>query len=152
MLKINRVDKIQGRISVPGDKSISHRAVMLSGISKGKAVIEGFLRGEDCLRTIDCFRGLGIDVEDTGSQIIVHGKGLKGLREPGDVLDAGNSGTTMRLMSGILAGQDFLTVVTGDESLRKRPMDRIATPLTENGSSDRRQGRGTAGTPRDSGR
>ena len=134
MLKINRVDKIQGRISVPGDKSISHRAVMLSGISKGKAVIEGFLRGEDCLRTIDCFRGLGIDVEDTGSQIIVHGKGLKGLREPGDVLDAGNSGTTMRLMSGILAGQDFLTVVTGDESLRKRPMDRIATPLRKMGA------------------
>ena len=134
MLKVNKVDKIQGRITVPGDKSISHRAVMLSGISRGKAVIEGFLRGEDCRRTIECFRGLGIEVEDAGSQIIVHGEGLQGLREPGDVLDAGNSGTTMRLMSGILAGQDFLTVVTGDGSLRKRPMDRIATPLRKMGA------------------
>jgi len=134
MLKVNNVEKIQGRIRVPGDKSISHRAVMLSGISKGKAVIEGFLRGEDCYSTIACFRGLGIEIEDLGSRIIVHGKGLYGLREAKDVLDAGNSGTTMRLMAGILSGQEFLTVVTGDGSLRKRPMDRIAVPLRKMGA------------------
>ena len=134
MLKVNKVHKIQGNIRVPGDKSISHRGVMLSGISEGKGVIEGFLPGEDCRRTIACFRGLGIEIEDSGSQIIVHGKGLKGLREPEDVLDAGNSGTTLRLLSGILAGQDFLTVITGDASLRRRPMDRIAKPLRQMGA------------------
>ncbi len=134
MLRVNKVHKIQGRIRVPGDKSISHRAVMLSGISRGKGVIEGFLRGEDCYSTIACFRGLGIKIEDRGSQIIVHGKGLKGLQEAEDVLDAGNSGTTMRLISGILSGQEFLSVVTGDGSLRKRPMDRIAMPLRKMGA------------------
>lgn len=130
----HRVDKLEGKITVPGDKSISHRAVMLSSISKGTSRIEGFLRGEDCLRTIACFRGLGIEIEDKGREIIVHGRGLYGLREPDDVLDAGNSGTTMRLLSGILAGQEFLTIVTGDASLRRRPMARIAVPLREMGA------------------
>ncbi|NBG88816.1 3-phosphoshikimate 1-carboxyvinyltransferase [Isachenkonia alkalipeptolytica] len=143
MLKINKVDKIKGRIRVPGDKSISHRAVMLSGISKGKGIIEGFLRGEDCYRTIACFRGLGVEIEDRGSQIIVQGKGLQGLEEAKDVLDAGNSGTTMRLLSGILAGQEFLTVVTGDDSLRKRPMDRIAVPLRKMGAMIEGRDRGS---------
>ena len=134
MLRVNKVQKIQGRIRVPGDKSISHRAVMLSGISKGKGIVKGFLQGEDCYSTIACFRGLGVKIEDGGSEIIVHGKGLRGLQEAEDVLDAGNSGTTMRLISGILSGQGFLSVVTGDDSLRKRPMDRIAMPLRKMGA------------------
>ncbi|MCC5910553.1 MAG: 3-phosphoshikimate 1-carboxyvinyltransferase [Clostridiaceae bacterium] len=134
MLITNKAQKLEGEITVPGDKSISHRAVMLSSISKGKSIVTGFLRGEDCLSTIACFRGLGIEIEDKGKEIIVEGKGLYGLREPEDILDAGNSGTTMRLISGILSGQEFLTVVTGDGSLRKRPMARIAKPLREMGS------------------
>ncbi|AKL93958.1 3-phosphoshikimate 1-carboxyvinyltransferase AroA [Clostridium aceticum] len=134
MLATSKINKIQGKITVPGDKSISHRAVMLSSISKGVSRIQGFLRGEDCLSTIACFQGLGIEIEDKGKEIIVQGKGLYGLKEPMDVLDAGNSGTTMRLLSGILAGQEFLTIVTGDSSLRKRPMARVAVPLRKMGA------------------
>ncbi|AOY75814.1 3-phosphoshikimate 1-carboxyvinyltransferase [Clostridium formicaceticum] len=135
MLATSKINKIQGKITVPGDKSISHRAVMLSSISKGVSRIQGFLRGEDCLSTIACFRGLGIEIEDKGKEIILQGKGLHGLKEPADVLDAGNSGTTMRLLSGILAGQEFLTIVTGDGSLRKRPMARVAVPLRKMGAT-----------------
>ncbi|SDJ96610.1 3-phosphoshikimate 1-carboxyvinyltransferase [Natronincola ferrireducens] len=134
MLVTNKIQGIEGKITVPGDKSISHRAVMLASISKGTSSIKGFLRGEDCISTISCFRGLGIDVEDKGEEIILHGKGLYGLREPEGVLDAGNSGTTIRLLSGILAGQEFLTIVMGDASLRKRPMARIAVPLRKMGA------------------
>ncbi|MDF2545955.1 MAG: aroA [Anaerosolibacter sp.] len=135
MFTTHKIHKIEGKITVPGDKSISHRAVMLSSISKGKGRIKGFLRGEDCLSTIACFRGLGIEVEDKGEEIVVHGKGLYGLEEPQDILDAGNSGTTMRLLSGILAGQEFLSIMTGDSSLRRRPMARIAVPLRQMGAS-----------------
>ena len=135
MLKIHNVNKIEGRVRVPGDKSISHRAVMLSSISKGTAKIRGFLPGDDCLNTIACFRELGIEIEDLGHEIIVHGKGLNGLREPQNFLDVGNSGTTIRLMSGILAGQEFMTIITGDGSIRKRPMDRIAVPLRKMGTT-----------------
>lgn len=135
MFTTHKIHKIEGKITVPGDKSISHRAVMLSSISKGKGRIKGFLRGEDCLSTIACFRGLGIEVEDKGEDIVVHGKGLYGLEEPQDILDAGNSGTTMRLLSGILAGQEFLSIMTGDSSLRRRPMARIAVPLRQMGAS-----------------
>ena len=135
MLIVNPIEKIQGKISVPGDKSISHRAVMLSGISQGKSRIKGFLRGEDCLSTIACFRGLGIDIQEKNQEIHITGKGLHGLSEPKDILDAGNSGTTMRLLSGILAGQNFLSIITGDDSLKKRPMDRIANPLREMGAA-----------------
>ena len=135
MLIVNKVDKIKGEITVPGDKSISHRSVMLSSISNGKSVIKGFLMGDDCLSTISCFRGLGIEIQQNGSEIVILGKGIRGLTEPTDTLDAGNSGTTMRLLSGILAGQDFFSVVTGDESLRKRPMARITDPLREMGAS-----------------
>ena len=135
MLIVNPIEKIQGKISVPGDKSISHRAVMLSGISQGKSRIKGFLRGEDCLSTIACFRGLGIDIQEKNQEIHITGKGLHGLSEPKDILDAGNSGTTMRLLSGILAGQNFLSIITGDHSLKKRPMDRIANPLREMGAA-----------------
>ena len=135
MFVTNRIYNINGKITVPGDKSISHRAIMLSSISKGTSKITGFLKGEDCLSTIDCFRKLGIKIEDKGKEIIVYGKGLQGLKEPEDILDAGNSGTTMRLISGVLSGQEFLTVITGDSSLRKRPMARIAEPLRQMGAS-----------------
>lgn len=134
MLRVSRVEKIRGTIAVPGDKSISHRAVMIAGISKGESIIKGFLRGEDCLSTVACCRNLGVEITEEGDLIKVRGNGLFGLKEPEDVLDAGNSGTTMRLLSGILAGQDFLSVLTGDASLRKRPMGRIAIPLREMGA------------------
>ncbi|SNS81437.1 3-phosphoshikimate 1-carboxyvinyltransferase [Anaerovirgula multivorans] len=135
MFATHKIHKLEGKITIPGDKSISHRAVMLSSISKGTSRVSGFLRGEDCLSTIACFQGLGIEIEDKGEEIVIDGKGLNGLKEPENVLDAGNSGTTMRLLSGILAGQEFLTIVTGDGSLRKRPMARIATPLRQMGAT-----------------
>lgn len=134
MLTIKPGIKLEGTCRVPGDKSISHRAVMLGGISQGKTKIKGFLTGEDCLSTLRCFKQMGVDVEETGDVMVIKGKGLCGLREPEDVLNAGNSGTTMRLMSGILSGQSFMSVVTGDSSLRNRPMDRIAVPLRQMGA------------------
>lgn len=120
-----------GKVSVPGDKSISHRAVMLGALAQGETVIENFLTGKDCLSTINCLRKMGIDIitiPETGS-VRVRGRGLYGLAEPEDVLDAGNSGTTMRLLLGILAGQPFFSVITGDRSLRRRPMARVTGPL-----------------------
>ncbi len=121
---------LQGMVTVPGDKSISHRAVMLGALAEGVTLINNFLPGEDCLSTIDCFRKLGIKIEGPENGIVrVHGRGLFGLEEPQEVLDAGNSGTTMRLILGILAGQPFFSVITGDESLRKRPMARVTKPL-----------------------
>ena len=121
--------KLRGEITVPGDKSISHRSVMLGSIAKGDTRISGFLTGEDCLSTIDCFKKLGIDIEVNGTDVTVHGKGLKGLSAPSETLDVGNSGTTLRLMSGILSAQPFTTRLTGDSSIQKRPMGRVASPL-----------------------
>ena len=121
--------KLRGEITVPGDKSISHRSVMIGSISKGDTKISGFLTGEDCLSTIDCFKKLGIDIEVNGTDVTVHGKGLKGLSAPAETLDVGNSGTTLRLMSGILSAQPFTTRLTGDSSIQKRPMGRVASPL-----------------------
>ena len=121
--------KLRGEITVPGDKSISHRSVMLGSIAKGDTRISGFLTGEDCLSTIDCFKKLGIDIEVNGTDVTVHGKGLKGLSAPAETLDVGNSGTTLRLMSGILSAQPFTTRLTGDGSIQKRPMGRVASPL-----------------------
>ena len=129
MLIINPAKTIRGEITVPGDKSISHRAVMLAAISQGKSEISGFLQGEDCLSTIACFRKLGIEINNRNELIEVEGKGLYGLNEPSTALDAGNSGTTMRLLSGILAGQPFTSRLIGDSSLQHRPMNRVATPL-----------------------
>lgn len=123
---------LHGTLSVPGDKSISHRAVMLGAIAHGTTTIHGFLMGEDCLSTISCFRKLGIEIEISNhTQVIVHGKGLHGLKEPSEPLDVGNSGTTLRLLSGLLAAQPFSTTLTGDASIQKRPMDRVALPLKE---------------------
>ena len=121
--------KLRGEITVPGDKSISHRSVMLGSIANGDTKISGFLTGEDCLSTIDCFKKLGIDIEVNGTDVTVHGKGLKGLSAPAETLDVGNSGTTLRLMSGILSAQPFTTRLTGDSSIQKRPMGRVASPL-----------------------
>ncbi|PKM81912.1 MAG: 3-phosphoshikimate 1-carboxyvinyltransferase [Firmicutes bacterium HGW-Firmicutes-14] len=135
-LRLISAKKIQGEITVPGDKSISHRAVMLGSLAKGITRIQNFLMGEDCLSTIRCFKAMGIDFEYTDDNIIiVRGRGLHGLREPDTVLDVGNSGTTIRLIMGILAGQTFFSVVTGDDSIRKRPMGRVTEPLKEMGAS-----------------
>ena len=134
-MKFTRAKALKGEIFVPGDKSVSHRAVMFGSLAKGTTVIENFLRGADCLSTIDCFRKLGISIEETPSQIRIHGKGLHGLTKPSEILDAGNSGTTTRLISGILSGQTFETTLTGDTSIQKRPMKRIIEPLTEMGAS-----------------
>ena len=115
---------------MPGDKSISHRSVMFGALAKGDTEISNFLRGADCLSTISCFRSMGVDIEEKGENVLVHGKGLRGLRRPDSILDCGNSGTTTRLISGILAAQDFDVTLTGDESIQKRPMKRIIDPLS----------------------
>ena len=121
---------IKGRLRVPGDKSISHRAVMFGAISKGITNIKGFLTGADCISTISIFKKMGIDIEIQNTAVTVKGKGLYGLSKPGEILDCGNSGTTTRLVSGILSAQNFTSVLTGDKSIQKRPMNRIIAPLT----------------------
>ena len=121
---------IKGRLRVPGDKSISHRAVMFGAISKGITNIKGFLTGADCISTISIFKKMGIDIEIKNTDVTVRGKGLYGLSNPGEILDCGNSGTTTRLVSGILSAQNFTSVLTGDKSIQKRPMNRIIAPLT----------------------
>lgn len=134
MMKLTRINGLQGELSIPGDKSISHRAVMFGALAKGTTHISNFLSGADCLATIDCFRKMGVKIEQKGTDVTVYGNGLHGLKQPEDMLDAGNSGTTTRLISGILAGQDFEVTLSGDESLNKRPMKRIMTPLKEMGA------------------
>ena len=125
---------LKGTVSVPGDKSISHRGIMFGSIADGTTEIHNFLPGADCLATIRCFRTLGIEIEQEGSTVTVHGKGLHGLSAPSHILDVGNSGTTTRLLSGILAGQPFESKLSGDESLNSRPMKRIIDPLTQMGA------------------
>lgn len=121
---------LRGEIFVPGDKSISHRSIMIGSLAKGKTIVRGFLHGEDNHSTLRAFRAMGIEINEEENGILsIAGKGLSGLQEPNDVLDCGNSGTTIRLMSGLLAGQKFFSVVTGDRYLRKRPMKRVVTPL-----------------------
>jgi 3-phosphoshikimate 1-carboxyvinyltransferase len=127
------VSRLSGRISVPGDKSISHRAAIIGAISSGITEITGFLRADDCLRTLACLRDLGVRVEDDQGQLVIHGAAGR-LLEPARVLDAGNSGTTMRLLAGVLAAQPFTAELDGDESLRRRPMDRLADPLRRMGA------------------
>lgn len=133
-MDIKKLKNLKGTLSVPGDKSISHRAVMFGALAQGTTKISGFLEGADCLSTIRCFRQMGIPIEQNGSEVLVHGKGLHGLSAPSDVLDMGNSGTTTRLISGILAGQRFSSTLTGDASIQSRPMNRIMTPLKEMGA------------------
>ncbi|HZG14955.1 MAG TPA: 3-phosphoshikimate 1-carboxyvinyltransferase [Candidatus Bathyarchaeia archaeon] len=134
MLKMSQAKRITGEAVVPGDKSISHRAVMFGALAEGTTSISGFLPGADCLSTISCFRRMGIEIEQEGDRVTVHGKGWFGLQEPERGLDVGNSGTTIRLMSGILATQPFHCVVEGDESIARRPMRRVVTPLREMGA------------------
>lgn len=129
MMNIKYEQPLKGEITVPGDKSISHRAVMFGALALGTTEVTNFLQGADCLSTIDCFRRLGITIENTPEKILVHGKGLHGLQKPDSILNVGNSGTTTRLISGILAGQTFETTLTGDESIQSRPMKRIMDPL-----------------------
>lgn len=133
-MKITPKKEIHTTITVPGDKSISHRSIMLGALAKGTTEIEGFLMGEDCLSTISCFQKLGIRIEQQKDKIIVHGKGLHGLTAPTETLDVGNSGTTLRLISGILSAQPFCSHLTGDASIQKRPMERIAVPLRQMGA------------------
>lgn len=128
---------LRGEISIPGDKSVSHRSVMFGALSDGLTEADNFLTGADCLSTIACFRQMGIKIEQNGTHVLVHGKGLHGLNAPASVLDAGNSGTTVRLMSGILAGQNFTSTITGDASIQKRPMKRVMNPLTMMGADIR---------------
>ena len=134
-MKFTRAQKLHGEVTIPGYKSISHRTVMFGSLAEGTTEVTGFLRGADCLSTIDCFRRLGISIEDKGEQILIHGKGLHGLSAPSAILDAGNSGTTTRLISGILSGQNFETTLTGDASIQKRPMGRIIEPLSQMGAA-----------------
>ena len=126
---------LRGEVKIPGDKSISHRAVMFGALADGTTRVTNFLQGADCLSTISCFRKLGIDIENTQEEIRIHGKGLHGLTAPTEILDTGNSGTTTRLISGILAGQNFTTTLTGDASIQSRPMGRIIKPLSMMGAT-----------------
>jgi 3-phosphoshikimate 1-carboxyvinyltransferase len=128
--------RLTGRAEVPGDKSISHRAALLGGIAKGVTEVRGYLEAEDCLRTIAAIEALGVDVSRKGpGEYRIAGAGLRGLSEPSDVIDCGNSGTTARLLPGVLAGQPFWTMMTGDASLRRRPMGRVAEPLRRMGAT-----------------
>lgn len=132
---IKPAHSLKGEIHIPGDKSISHRSVMFGALANGMTEVTHFLQGADCLSTISCFQKLGIPIENTNGCIRIQGKGLHGLRPPACVLDVGNSGTTMRLLSGILAGQPFSSTLNGDASIQKRPMKRIITPLREMGAA-----------------
>ena len=133
-MKLHKAAHIRGEITVPGDKSISHRSVMFGSIAKGTTEIHNFLEGADCLSTIGCFRRMAIEIENKNGTVIVHGKGMHGLTAPSGTLDCGNSGTTTRLISGILAPQNFDVTLTGDESIQKRPMKRIIEPLSMMGA------------------
>lgn len=127
-------NSLNGTITIPGDKSISHRAVMFGSISKGETIVKGFLTGDDCMSTISCFRNLGVDIKINNDTVIIKGNGLDGLVKPKDILDVGNSGTTIRLISGILSAQPFSCKITGDSSIQKRPMNRVILPLSEMGA------------------
>ncbi|MFJ8458492.1 3-phosphoshikimate 1-carboxyvinyltransferase [Lysinibacillus xylanilyticus] len=134
--KVLQYDKpsLQGTLTIPGDKSVSHRSVMFGAIAKGKTTVDGFLLGEDCLSTIDCFRKLGVKIDVEGTNVSIDSPGIDGWQEPSEVLYTGNSGTTTRLMLGILAGSNVHTVMTGDASIGKRPMRRVIDPLRQMGT------------------
>ncbi|MDG2101119.1 MAG: 3-phosphoshikimate 1-carboxyvinyltransferase [Dehalococcoidia bacterium] len=132
---LNSVSSLRGDINIPADKSLSHRAVMFNSIASGKAKISNFLMGEDCLSTIDVLSKLGVEIQVENNSVYIYGKGLESLNEPNDTLYVGNSGTTIRLMSGVLAGRKFKSILDGDSSIRKRPMKRIIDPLTMMGAN-----------------
>ena len=139
-MNIKKSGPLKGVIRVPGDKSISHRAVLIGSLAEGTTEIRGFLESDDCLSTLGCMRGMGIRIENAGGILRVFGKGLFGLSAPARDLDAGNSGTTMRLLSGILAGRGFPARMVGDASLSRRPMKRITSPLLRMGAGIRTEG------------
>lgn len=125
---------INGELVIPADKSISHRSIMFGAISKGTTIVNNFLKAEDCLSTIAVFKQLGVRITEKNEQIMIEGKGFEGLTAPSSRLDAGNSGTTMRLVLGILAGCPFTSEIAGDASLNRRPMERVMKPLREMGA------------------
>jgi 3-phosphoshikimate 1-carboxyvinyltransferase len=133
-IEFNKAKRFKGEFSPTPDKSISHRAVIFSSLSQGTSVIKNFLRAEDPLSTIKAFRALGVEIDQSGKDILIRGKGIHGLKEPKDVIDCGNSGTTIRMLSGVLAGNPFFSVLSGDASLRSRPMGRVITPLSRMGA------------------
>lgn len=133
-LRIQPGGALRGRVRIPGDKSISHRAIMLASLAEGTTRITNFLPGEDCLGTVRCFQSLGVPIEGEGTEWVVSGRGLRGLEEPAGVLDVGNSGTTLRLMLGLLAGSSGVFLATGDASILRRPMGRIVAPLRQMGA------------------
>ncbi|MEE8249880.1 MAG: 3-phosphoshikimate 1-carboxyvinyltransferase, partial [Gammaproteobacteria bacterium] len=128
------VERVGGTVTVPGDKSVSHRALILGSVAEGATTVSGILRSEDCLATLAALRAMGVTIDDHGPQLTVTGVGPAGLTEPTAPLDLGNSGTSMRLLMGLLAAQPFDSVLTGDESLRQRPMERVAKPLCAMGA------------------
>src|SRR5450631_278883 len=132
--RISPATAITGAITLPGDKSISHRYAMISAIAEGESRIHNYSTGADCHSTLDCLRALGIDIVETGADVVIQGRGLDGFRAPTADLDAGNSGSTIRMLSGILAAQPFDTRIFGDGSLSRRPMQRIMRPLAEMGA------------------
>lgn len=130
----SRKTNLQGEITIPGDKSISHRSIMLGSLADGITEVHGFLNGADCISSMNCFRQMGVSIDYDGETVLIHGKGLHGLQKPEQTLDVGNSGTTTRLMSGILAAQNFSSRIIGDASICRRPMKRIMTPLSMMGA------------------
>lgn len=134
-LSVAPLNRIKTEIHVPGDKSISHRAVMIGSLAQGMTTVRGFLASADCLATIDCLKKLGVGIDLAGTKVEIKGSGLKGLEQTKELLDVGNSGTSIRLLSGILAGQPFLSKITGDESIQQRPMMRVVAPLREMGAN-----------------
>ena len=132
---IHYAESVSGTVGLPGDKSISHRYALLAAIAEGESTLEHFARSRDCRSTLGCLRALGVDVRESAGTVTIRGRGLRGLREPQGPLDAGNSGTTMRLLSGILAGHPFAASIAGDDSLNSRPMGRIIDPLRRMGAS-----------------
>lgn len=134
-LTITPGQSLRGTIAVPGDKSITHRALILTALAEGVGTLKRYCHGEDCLNTMRALQGMGIRIDETQDALRVYGKGLWGLTEPGGIIDCGNSGTGIRLLTGLLAGQDFFTVLTGDASIRRRPMGRIVKPLREMGAT-----------------
>jgi 3-phosphoshikimate 1-carboxyvinyltransferase len=134
-MEVQSKSSIQGEIKVPGDKSISHRSAIISSIIRGNVVIENFLFSEDCIRTIEILRKLGIKIEKLNSNLIIKGEGIENFKEPVEILDVGNSGTTIRIISGVLSATNFMSVLSGDRSVNSRPMDRIINPLNEMGAN-----------------
>ncbi|QEM68695.1 3-phosphoshikimate 1-carboxyvinyltransferase [Geobacter sp. FeAm09] len=142
-ITVQPASSVKGEIIVPGDKSISHRSIMLGAIANGVTTVRGFLRGEDNMATMSAFRAMGVRIEDDGETVTIYGQGLHGLKEPTDIVDCGNSGTSIRLLTGLLAGQSFFSVVTGDQYLRKRPMKRVVEPLVRMGARIMGRDKGT---------